>query len=139
MLQISLLPDEYFTINGDIVVQLSDVTGGRANLRVEADRSIPIVRCKVLERQGQPRPACLDTPPRRQRKRQKDLVYLWTSQREQAVRTTEQIAARLEEEGQREAAELLRIQLKRLVPTPWEEEISGELQPVLRDGAAGKR
>lgn len=139
MLQISLLPDEYFTINGDIVVQLSDVTGGRANLRVEADRRIPIVRGKVLERQGQPRPACLDTPPRRQRKRQKDLVYLWTSQREQAVRTTEQIAARLEEEGQREAAELLRIQLKRLVPTPWEEEISGELQPVLRDGAAGKR
>ena len=33
MLQFSLVPEEYFTINGDIVVQLSDVSGGRAWLR----------------------------------------------------------------------------------------------------------
>ena len=61
MLQFSLVPEEYFTINGDIVVQLSDVSGGRAWLRIEADRSIPILRGKGLEREGRPRPACLNS------------------------------------------------------------------------------
>ena len=55
MLQLSLRPGEYLTIHGDIVVQLAQLSGSRAFLRVEADRSIPIVRGKVLERSG----ACL--------------------------------------------------------------------------------
>ena len=50
MLQLSLRPGEYLTIHGDIVVQLAQLSGSRAFLRVEADRSIPIVRGKVLER-----------------------------------------------------------------------------------------
>ncbi|MCQ4720569.1 carbon storage regulator, partial [Flavonifractor plautii] len=56
MLQLSLRPGEYLTIPGDIVVQLAQLSGSRAFLRVEADRSIPIVRGKVLERSGAPRP-----------------------------------------------------------------------------------
>ena len=44
MLQLSLRPGEYLTIHGDIVVQLAQLSGSRAFLRVEADRSIPIVR-----------------------------------------------------------------------------------------------
>ena len=54
MLQLSLRPGEYLTIHGDIVVQLAQLSGSRAFLRVEADRSIPIVRGKVLERSGLP-------------------------------------------------------------------------------------
>lgn len=42
MLQLSLRPGEYLTIHGDIVVQLAQLSGSRAFLRVEADRSIPI-------------------------------------------------------------------------------------------------
>ena len=63
MLQLSLRPGEYLTIHGDIVVQLAQLSGSRAFLRVEADRSIPIVRGKVLERSGAPRPECLASLP----------------------------------------------------------------------------
>lgn len=59
MLKLSLCPEEYLTINGDIVVQLTRVSGGRAYLSIEAHRSIPIVRGEVLEREGGARPACL--------------------------------------------------------------------------------
>ena len=59
----SLRPGEYLTIHGDIVVQLAQLSGSRAFLRVEADRSIPIVRGKVLERSGAPRPECLASLP----------------------------------------------------------------------------
>ena len=66
MLQLSLRPGEYLTIHGDIVVQLAQLSGSRAFLRVEADRSIPIVRGKVLERPGSPRPLQYLSPQPRQ-------------------------------------------------------------------------
>ena len=44
MLKLSLLPEEYLTINGDIVIQLSRVAGGRAFLAIEADRTVPVIR-----------------------------------------------------------------------------------------------
>ena len=59
MLKLSLLPDEYLTINDNIVVQLTRVAGGRAYLAVNADRSVPVVRGTVLEREGGKRPDCL--------------------------------------------------------------------------------
>ena len=60
MLQIALQPQEYFTIGDDaVVVQLARISGGRAYLRIEADRTVPIVRGTVLEREGHPRPDCL--------------------------------------------------------------------------------
>ena len=52
MLKLSLLPEEYLTINEDIVVQLIRVAGGRASLAIHADREIPIVRGTVLEQEG---------------------------------------------------------------------------------------
>ena len=62
MLKLSLLPEEYLTINQDIVVQLTRIAGGRANLAIHAGREVPIVRGAVLERQGGERPACLQPP-----------------------------------------------------------------------------
>ena len=57
MLSLSLLPDEYLSINnGQIIVHLIRVAGGRAHLRIEADRSVPIVRGALLEREGAARP-----------------------------------------------------------------------------------
>ena len=52
MLKLSLLPDEYLVINDSIVVQLSRVAGGRADLAIDAPKSVPIVRGAVLERNG---------------------------------------------------------------------------------------
>ena len=135
MLQFSLAPEEYFTINGDIVVQLADLAGGRAYLRIEADRSIPVVRGKVLERQGHPRPACLNTPGRRRRRR-RDPIYLWSADRERAAQDMEETLARLEREGQKELAEQLSAQLNRLLPAVWEEEVSGAVQAALQNRAS---
>ena len=59
MLNLSLLPEEYLTINGNIVVQVSRVSGDRAYLSIDAPREVPIVRGTVLEREGGERPACL--------------------------------------------------------------------------------
>ena len=59
MLKLTLTPGQYLTVNGDIVVQVSDVVGNHVELAVHADRSVPIVRGEVLERQGGKRPSCL--------------------------------------------------------------------------------
>ncbi len=58
MLSISLGPEEYVTI-GDVVVKFTKVARGRCFLAIEADRSVPIVRGKVLERNGTPPPDCI--------------------------------------------------------------------------------
>ena len=58
MLKLTLTPGQYLTVNGDIVVQVSDVVGNHVELAVHADRSVPIVRGEVLERQGGKRPSC---------------------------------------------------------------------------------
>lgn len=117
MLQLSLLPDEYLTINGNIVVQLARVSGSRAYLRVDADRSVPIVRGKVLERAGVSKPECLSSLPRNRSRRRGDAVYYWSADRERAARRMEQILSQMEENGSQEEAESLRTQLNRLIPT----------------------
>ncbi len=136
MLQLSLRPGEYLTIHGDIVVQLAQLSGSRAFLRVEADRSIPIVRGKVLERSGAPRPECLASFPRSRARKGRDAVYHWSAERERAVRTMEQLLERMEAGDSREEAQALRTQLEHLLPTVWEEELSGQIQALFRSKTA---
>jgi hypothetical protein len=131
MLQLSLRPGEYLTIHGDIVVQLAQLSGSRAFLRVEADRSIPIVRGKVLERSG-----CLASLPRSHARKGRDAVYHWSAERERAVRTMEQLLERMEAGDSREEAQALRAQLEHLLPTVWEEELSGQIQALFRSKTA---
>lgn len=138
MLKLCLQANDYITINGDIVVQLTDVTGGRAHLRVQADRSIPIVRGKLLEQAGTLRPACLSMQPRKPVKRNQPVIYSWTDERERAAQAIKQIANRLEQVGQQDAAKLLRIHLNRLVPNLWEDELFCKDQPALWDTDAGQ-
>lgn len=136
MLQLSLRPGEYLTIHGDIVVQLAQLSGSRAFLRVEADRSIPIVRGEVLERSGAPRPECLASLPRSRARKGRDAVYHWSAERERAVRTMEQLLERMEAGDSREEAQALRAQLEHLPPTVWEEELSGQIQALFRSKTA---
>ena len=123
MLSLSMQPDEYLSINnGQILVHLIRVAGGRAHLRVVADRSIPVVRGSLLEREGADRPASLAPPPRRKPGCRRDRLYLWNDDRERAVRAMQQCIDRLEQKGERAEADLLRTQLNRLIPAVWEEE-----------------
>ena len=59
MLKLTLLPEEYLTINDSVVIQLKRVAGGRADLAIDAPREFPILRGTVLERSGGQRPGCL--------------------------------------------------------------------------------
>ena len=124
MLKLSLLPEEYLTIGGSTVVQLSRVAGGRAYLSIEADRSVPIVRGELLEREGGTRPACLAPPSGKHFRRCRDRYFFWNDDRERAVRVMKQTLDQLERDGAAEAAQALRTQLDRIIPTFWEDEIT---------------
>lgn len=123
MLRLSLLPDEYLTINGNIVVQLTRVAGGRAYVAVDAAREIPIVRGAVLEREGTKRPDCLNPPARKRAKCRRDLIFRWNDDRDRAVRAMVTVIEHLEHTGAADEAKVLRTQLNRILPTPWEEEL----------------
>lgn len=124
MLKLSLLPEEYLTINGDIVIQLSRVAGGRAFLAIEADRTVPVIRGEVLERQGGQRPACLAPPSGKAFRHFRDRYFPWNDDRERAVRAMKQVFDQLERDGAAEAAQTLRTQLDRILPQFWEKEIT---------------
>lgn len=124
MLKLTLLPDEYLTVNGDIVVQLLRVAGGRADVAVEAPREIPIVRGAVLERSGGQRPACLAPPPKKKPRYYRDQVFRWNDDRERAVRAMKRVFDRLEEQGSVEEAKVLRTQLDRIIPAFWEDDLA---------------
>ena len=126
MLKLSLLPDEYLVINDSIVVQLSRVAGGRADLAIDAPKSVPIVRGAVLERNGGMRPGCLAPPPRKKARTYRDQVFRWNDDREKAVRTMKQVLYRLEQKGSTEEAEILRTQLNRIIPAFWEEDLAAQ-------------
>ena len=125
MLKLTLLPEEYLTIGETVVVQLMRVAGGHADIAIHADRSVPIVRGRVLERQGGQRPVCLEPPGKKAHSR-RDRFFRWNDDRERAVRRMNQVLDRLEQAGSREEAAVLRAQLERIIPAQWEDEFSKE-------------
>ena len=124
MLKLTLLPEEYLTIGGGIVVQLRRVAGGRADLWIDAPREVPVVRGTVLERNGGERPACLEPPSGRKPKGYRDRIFRWNDDRERAVRAMKQALDRLEQKGSGEEAQILRTQLDRIIPDFWEEDLA---------------
>ena len=124
MLKLTLLPDEYLMIGDSIVVQLSRVAGGRADLAIDAPRTVPIVRGVVLERDGGQRPACLAPPARTKARYHRDQIFRWNDDRERAVRVMKRVIDRLEENGAGDEAGVLRTQLDRIIPAFWEEDLT---------------
>ena len=124
MLKLTLLPDEYLMIGDSIVVQLSRVAGGRADLAIDAPRTVPIVRGAVLERDGGQRPACLAPPARTKARYHRDQIFRWNDDRERAVRVMKRVIDRLEENGAGDEAGILRTQLDRIIPAFWEEDLT---------------
>ena len=121
MLKLTLLPDEYLMIGNNTVVQLARIAGGRADLAIDAPRTVPIVRGAVLERDGGPRPAGLAPPARPKARYHRDQIFRWNDDRERAVRVMKRVIDRLEENGAGDEAGILRTQLDRLIPAFWEE------------------
>ncbi len=121
MLKLTLLPDEYLMIGDNTVVQLARIAGGRADLAIDAPRTVPIVRGAVLERDGGQRPACLAPPARTKARYHRDQIFRWNDDRERAVRVMKRVIDRLEENGAGDEAGILRTQLDRLIPAFWEE------------------
>ena len=126
MLKLTLLPDEYLMVGENIVVQLLRVSGGRADVAIEAPRTVPVVRGAVLERQGGKRPACREPPPKKKARYYRDQVFRWNDDRERAVRSMKQVFERLEQSGAGEEAKILRTQLDRIIPAFWEDDLASQ-------------
>ena len=126
MLKLTLLPDEYLMVGENIVVQLLRVSGGRADVAIEAPRTVPVVRGAVLERRGGKRPACLEPPPKKKARYYRDQVFRWNDDRERAVRSMKQVFERLEQSGAGEEAKILRTQLDRIIPAFWEDDLASQ-------------
>ena len=126
MLKLTLLPDEYLMVGENIVVQLLRVSGGRADVAIEAPRTVPVVRGAVLERRGGKRPACLGPPPKKKARYYRDQVFRWNDDRERAVRSMKQVFERLEQSGAGEEAKILRTQLDRIIPAFWEDDLASQ-------------
>lgn len=127
MLCFTIKCGEYFTVGGDTVVLFDQLAGDRAHLSIEAPRDVPIVRGTVLEREGAPKPAGLTSaPPRKKPKYKPDAVFCWNDDRERAVKTIEKVADLLEKGGSGDAAKLLRLQVDRLVPKVWEDNLAAQ-------------
>ena len=126
MLKLTLLPDEYLMIGNNTVVQLARIAGGRADLAIDAPRTVPIVRGAVLERDGGQRPACLAPPARTKARYHRDQIFRWNDDRERAVRAMKLVFDRLEENGSDEEAEALRKQLDRIIPAFWEDDLAAQ-------------
>ena len=124
MLKLSMLPEDYMIINGDIVVQVARVAGGRADVAIHARREVPIVRGEVLERQGGQRPACLAAPAKKKARYRRDQVFRWNAARERAVKAMRRVMDRLEQNGSADEARMLRLLLDRIVPTVWEDDLA---------------
>lgn len=126
MLKLTLLPEEYLTINDSIVIQLKRVAGGRADIAVEAPHEVPIVRGAVLERNGGKRPDCLSPAARKKARYYRDQIFRWNDDRERAVRVMKLVFDRLDENGAKEEAKLLRTQLDRIIPAFWEDDLAAK-------------
>ena len=126
MLKLTLLPEEYLTIDDKIVVQLIRVAGGRADVAIEAPRELPVVRGTVLERTGGRRPDCLAPPSGKKARYYRDQVFRWNDDRERAVRAMERVFSQLDQKGSGEEARALRAQLSRIIPAFWEEDLAAQ-------------
>ena len=124
MLKLTLLPEEYLTINDSVVIQLKRVAGGRADLAIDAPREFPILRGTVLERSGGQRPGCLAPPTGKRARTRRDQIFRWNDDRERAVQAMRRVMDRLEENGSADEARLLRLLLDRIVPAVWEDDLA---------------
>lgn len=126
MLKLTMYPDDYLTINDNIVLHLTRAAGGHADIAIDAPREIPILRGAVLERLGGQRPACLYPPVKKKPRYYRDKFFPWNDDRERAVRVMKEVMDKLEQNGSAEEANILRQQLEQIIPRFWEDEFTDD-------------
>ena len=109
MLSLQLKTGDYMTIGEDVVVQLSDISGDRCKLMVQAPRDKTILRGEVLERTGGERPECVFDGPRRHRQE-----VIWNRSKTQALRSIRLLLDRMDSGD--EDVKALRRQLEFIFP-----------------------
>ena len=110
MLRLTLTPGDYFTINGNIVVQLHRLEGERSLVAVEAPREMRIVRGAVLEREGGERPECVFDAPRWYKPE-----IPWDRSKAQALAAMRLLLSQMD--GRDSNVQTLRRQLNHMFPT----------------------
>ena len=113
MICLNLNQGEYLTIGEDVVVQLNGIAGDRCKLVIQAPREIPVVRGKVLERNGGQRPGCVFEGPRWHRK---ELV--WDLSKVQALAAMRTLLSQMD--SQDSNVQALRRQLNHMFPDKTE-------------------
>ena len=115
MLCLTLNQGEYMTINSDLVIQLDRITGDRCKLVIEAPREIPVVRGKVLEREGGERPDCVFDAPRYHKRE-----IPWDRSKAQALSAMRALLYQMD--GRDSDVKALRRQLNHMFPPVLQEE-----------------
>ncbi len=109
MLCLSLLPGDYVTIGEDVVLQYDRTVGDRCKVVVNAPREIPVVRGKVLEREGAARPECVFDTPRAYKRE-----LPWDRSKAQALRAMRKLLSEMD--GRDGDVQALRRQLAHMFP-----------------------
>jgi len=109
MLCLSLLPGDYVTIGEDVVLQYDRTVGDRCKVVVNAPREIPIVRGKVLEREGARRPDCVFDTPRAYKRE-----LPWDRSKAQALHAMRKLLSEMD--GRDGDVQALRRQLAHMFP-----------------------
>ncbi len=109
MLCLSLLPGEYLTIGGNVVLQYNETTGERCRLAISAPREIPILRGAVLERSGEDRPDCVFEKTRWSRRE-----VPWDRSKAQALAAMRRLLSEMD--GRDGDVQALRRQLNHMFP-----------------------
>lgn len=122
MLCLSLLPGEYLTIGEKVVLQYNQTTGERCKLILNAPREIPIVRGKVLEREGGERPDCVFDQPRQRRQ-----GIPWNRSKAQALAAMRKLLSQMD--GHDQNVQDLRRQLNHLFPPTRDADSQSPIRP----------
>ncbi len=109
MLCLSLLPGEYLTIGNDVVLQYDRMVGERCRVVVNAPKEIPVLRGKVIERNGAERPDCVFDNPRWHRRE-----LPWNRSKAQALDAMRTLLSRMDDSD--EDVKNLRRQLNHIFP-----------------------
>lgn len=113
MLCLNLNQGEYMTIGESVVVQLDSIVGDRCKLVINAPKEVPVLRGKVLERNGGQRPGCVFEGPRWHRK---ELV--WDLSKVQALAAMRTLLSQMDSQDSNVLA--LRRQLNHMFPDKTE-------------------
>jgi len=113
MLCLSLLPGEYLTIGDEVVLQYDRTVGDRCRIAVSAPREVPILRGKVLEREGVQRPECVFQTPRWYKRE-----VPWDRSKAQALTAMRALLSKMD--GRDDDVKALRRQLNHMFPPTQE-------------------